>query len=90
LDIKQDTSANKFIGCEGSDCGYISYEQTDNNRLRVLSTFVPEELRGGGRAATLTRHVLDYARANELTVEPVCSYTQLFMKRNKAEYGDLL
>lgn len=89
MDIRQEASENKFIACEGDDCGYIKYQETEGE-LDVLSTFVPPELRGGGRAATLTRFVLDYARKKGLKVVPTCSYTQLFLKRHSKDYSDLL
>lgn len=89
MEFRQDGAENKFVACDGDDCGYIKYRETAD-ALAVLSTFVPPELRGGGRAAELTRFALSYARERELKVDPVCSYTQLFLRRHKAEYADLL
>ena len=88
MQFRQEKAEKKFIACDGDDCGYIKYRQTDDT-LEVLSTFVPPELRGGGRAAEMTRFALNYAREQGLRVDPICTYTQLFLKRNKAEYADL-
>ena len=80
---------NKFIGCEAGDCGHIEYRQRAST-LEILSTYVPPALRGGGRAAELTRYALRYARANDLQVKPVCSYTRRFLQQHHADYADLL
>mgnify|MGYP000203288608 FL=1 len=67
---------------------YLSYE-IKGDRMYILSTYTPEEFRGRGIAAELTREALEYARREGLKVVPVCSYTKRFLEKNK-EYSSLV
>ncbi|MBE1555145.1 GNAT family N-acetyltransferase [Sporosarcina limicola] len=51
-------------------------------------TFVSETLRGQGIAKKLLDRAADYARENELKMEPVCSYVVTAFERYK-EYDDI-
>jgi len=53
--------------------------------LRILSTYVPPELRGRGLAETLVREAISLAREKGLKIEPVCSYAVRFFIRYKSE-----
>lgn len=52
-------------------------------------TFVPEELRGRGIAASLVRAALQEARLQGWRVLPRCSYVAGFMERHP-EFADLM
>lgn len=62
---------------------YLEYRPLGDNRLDYCHTFVPEELRGRGVAAVLTRVALEYARERGLEVLPSCNYIETFMRREK-------
>ena len=66
----------------------LEYQQQGPDVLAFTHTFVPNELRGRNLAAILTRYALDDARQQGKKVNPQCSYTASFMKRNR-EYEDL-
>jgi len=66
----------------------LEYEEQGPDVLAITHTFVPPELRGRNLAAILTRYALDDARRQGKKVDPQCSYTATFMKRNR-EYSDL-
>ena len=51
--------------------------------LEIISTFVPEALRGRGRGEKLMDEALGYAAKNKLEVVPKCSYAQWYMRVNK-------
>jgi uncharacterized protein len=50
---------------------------------------VPAPLEGQGLAAKLTQTALDFARANQLRVVPLCPYVANFLQKYP-EYQDLL
>jgi len=52
-------------------------------------TEVPQPFEGRGLAERMTRTALDFARSENLQVEPRCSYTAYFMQKHP-EYDDLL
>jgi predicted GNAT family acetyltransferase len=58
--------------------------------MRLLHTFVPRKVRGLGQASLMTQAVLTELAAMGVLVEPVCPYTQNFMKRHTARWGHLL
>jgi len=54
----------------------------DNNNLTINRVFVPEELRGKGVAGKVMEAVVADAKARSLTIIPVCSYAESYMKRH--------
>jgi len=58
-------------------------------KLVVYHTEVPQPLERRGFAARMTRAALDFARSENLQVEPRCPYTAAFMQKN-LEFADLL
>jgi predicted GNAT family acetyltransferase len=90
MDIKvtHDKKSERFIANIDGDQAYASYSLHDNI-LKLYSTFTPYHLRGRGIAETIVEHVFNYARENNLKVEPACSYVQTFLTRNN-EFNDLV
>lgn len=89
LEIVNNEAENRFITSVDDLLSEIIYIRTDNNELLITGTHVPKELEGRGIAAAMTKFVLDYARENQLTVKPSCSYTIAYLKKHP-EYNDLL
>ena len=58
-------------------------------KARTEPATVPDELRGQGIAAILTRAALDEARRLGRKIIPACSYIETFIKRNP-EFTGLL
>jgi predicted GNAT family acetyltransferase len=58
-------------------------------KLVIYHTGVPQPLERRGFAARMTRAALDFARSQNLQVEPRCPYTAAFMQKNP-EFADLL
>jgi uncharacterized protein len=58
-------------------------------KLLIYHTEVPPPLERRGFAARMTRAALDFARSENLQVEPRCPYTAAFMQKNP-EFADLL
>jgi predicted GNAT family acetyltransferase len=66
----------------------ITYHRSPG-RIMFLHTEVPPPLEGQGLAAKLVRVALEFARAQQLQVVPICPYVSSFMRKNP-EYQDLL
>ncbi len=49
-----------------------------NNKLVVLSVFVPEDYRGQGIATKMMEEVVNYAKKNSLEIVPECSFAQKY------------
>nr|WP_320011049.1 GNAT family N-acetyltransferase [uncultured Desulfobulbus sp.] len=79
---------HRFELADGGKVALLEYREQGDNVLVFTHTFVPPELRGKDLAALLTRFALEDAKRQGKKVIPQCSYTAMFMKRNK-EFGEL-
>ncbi len=61
----------------------------DGDRIIYPHTEVPPSLGGRGIAGQLTKHALEYARSNSLSVVPRCPYVRKYIDEH-AEYQDLV
>ena len=50
--------------------------------MRMTHTEVPPMLEGRGIAAQLVTATVDYARANDLKIAPLCSYVRAWIRRH--------
>ncbi|MGH8049298.1 MAG: GNAT family N-acetyltransferase [Methylococcales bacterium] len=66
----------------------IDYELNGKN-LSLPHVGVPRPLEGRGIASELTRAALDWARAENYRVIPVCPYVQTWLRRHP-EYQNLI
>ena len=62
---------------------HLDYRPLGDNKLDYYHTFVPNELRGRGIAAILTKAAIEYAQERGLEVLPSCSYVEVFLQRQK-------
>jgi len=67
---------------------YVDYK-IEQNKMNLYHTYTNPELRGKGLAAKVVIAALEYAKKNNLKVEPGCTYVQTFISRHK-EYEELL
>jgi predicted GNAT family acetyltransferase len=67
---------------------FVSYTH-EGEHVILDHTFVPDELRGHGMAATLVRTALDEARKRHWKIVPRCPYVATFIKRNP-DFADLV
>ncbi|NDY94635.1 GNAT family N-acetyltransferase [Wenzhouxiangella limi] len=59
----------------------------DDDIVSFDSVRVPDAVGGRGIAGRLTRHALDWARAQDLSVRPACPYVATWIKRHP-DYAD--
>lgn len=88
LPIEQNTEANRFEIHHGSDVARLEYRLSDST-IVFTHTGVPRAMSGHGIAARLARHGLNYARANGLSVVPLCPYVAAYIRQHQ-EYADLV
>ena len=66
----------------------VTYQRSPG-RITFLHTEVPPSLEGQGLAAKLVRVALEFARAQNLQVVPLCPYVSSFIRKH-TEYQDLV
>jgi len=85
LSIHHDETGHQFeVNIDGYRA-YLTYMDLGKQTLDIYRTFVPNELRGKGIAAALTKVALDYADRIGYTVIPSCSYVERYMERNQRQ-----
>lgn len=86
-EIQHEPAAQRFaVVVDGYPC-VLDYRLRDGV-MRIIHTGVPDAVGGRGIAADLTRTAFETARANGWKVEPACSYSMLWLRRNP-EFADL-
>ena len=87
-DVVHDRKAAQFsMVVEGHRC-VLDYRR-DGSVLSLDSVRVPKAVGGRGIAGKLTRHALDWARAHDLSIRPVCPYVSTWIQRHSS-YADLV
>ena len=71
--------------------GHVAFSnyRRDGGTITILHTEVPKELNGRGIGSALVRGLLDIARAQRLTVKPLCPFVSGYIAKHP-EYADLL
>ena len=77
-----------YIEDNGKKVGEVIYFRKDNGVLVIDHTEVAPEMAGKGLASKLIKHTVEYARENNLKVNPVCGYAASQFERHK-EYQEV-
>jgi len=72
----------------GAEVCLLNYRRSAG-KLVIYHTEVPPPFESRGLAERMTRAALDFARSENLQVQPRCSYAAYFMQKHP-EYDDLL
>jgi predicted GNAT family acetyltransferase len=79
--IVNNTEQNRFEINLGDSLAFVVY-RLEGNQMAFLHTEVPAQHGGKGIAAILAKHVLDYAKAQNLQPLVLCPYIKVFVKRH--------
>ncbi|WP_054958563.1 GNAT family N-acetyltransferase [Paenibacillus dakarensis] len=63
-----------FMEDQGQTVAEITFSSLGDNVISIDHTFVSPQLRGKGIAEQLIRKVIEYAREENLKINPTCSY----------------
>lgn len=86
--VEHNIAAQQFELHIGSMLCLLQY-RLNNGKMIVYHTEVPQPIQNRGLAGRMTKVALEYARGEQLKVEPRCPYTAAFLRRHR-EYSDLL
>ena len=89
MNVQHRESADRFVVRLDDKLAYLSYERPKDGVLDYAHVFVPEEHRGAGIAAELTKTALEYAKEKGIKVIPSCPYVVTYLKRHP-EYDDII
>ena len=79
--VVHNATASRFEATVDGRLSVASYHLVDGV-MRIHHTGVPAALEGRGIAAELVHAAFAYAAANNLKVEPWCSYVRAYFKRH--------
>lgn len=88
LRVEDNAAENRFEVKVGDKFAFVTYHKYPG-RITYYHTEVPPEFERRGLAKKLAVHVLDYARENNLQVNPLCPFIAAYIKRHP-DYRDLL
>ena len=88
LPVVHNTAARRFEIHVDGKIAFSKYFLA-GEKIIIEHTEVPVELEGKGIAGRIVRTALDYARAQNLKVMPLCPFTAGFVHRHP-EYQDLV
>ena len=81
MEILHDKNNSTFsVNIDGKTARLI-YRITDGS-LDILSTFVPDEMRGMGIAGKLTKDAYDFAKSENLKCKATCSFAVRWLEKH--------
>lgn len=81
VDVKHLPDRSRFEAVVDGQTAYLSYERRDGS-VAMTHTIVPREVEGRGIAGQLTTAAVGWAREQDLTIDPQCSYVRSWLSRN--------
>ncbi len=80
---------HRFVVQQDGETAELAYRDGAAGQIVFTHTGVPTALEGRGIGSALAKAGLDYARANNLEVVPLCSFVRGYIER-KPEYQALV
>lgn len=88
LDITINENDQRFEAYIGEEYVYLSFRR-HSDRITLIHTDVPPEIEGHGIGSALIKFALDYARAENLEVLPLCPFAKGYLRKHQ-EYLSLV
>lgn len=90
LEIEHNEREKRFEAELDGHLAHADYMMgTKGTTIVFTHTEVPEAFEGQGIGSKLAKAALNYARDNELRVQPLCPFIRAYIERHPEEYGDL-
>ncbi len=93
MNIQQRKDGNKgafFIEENGKELGEMTYSMAGPSLMIIDHTEVDDVLKGQNAGMQLLNKAVDFARANQLKVIPLCPFANAMFKKKPDVYGDVL
>ncbi len=88
---KQDGSKGSFFVEEnGNQLAEMTYSMTGTELMIIDHTEVSDALRGKNVGYQLVKTAVEYARANNIKILPLCPFANSVFQKKKDEFGDVL
>lgn len=78
-----------YIGQDGAIVAELVYSPSPENKMIIEHTEVDDSLSGKGVGLQLVTTAVEYARAHQMKIIPLCSFARSVFKK-KAEFADML
>lgn len=78
-----------FVEMDGNILAEMVYSMPSPNKMIIEHTEVSDELRGKKVGDQLVHTAVEYARANNIKIVPLCTFASAVFKK-KPEYADVL
>ncbi|MFZ0491126.1 MAG: GNAT family N-acetyltransferase [Salegentibacter sp.] len=91
MNVKHKESDHKgmfYIEDEGGIVAELSYTSQENNIITLDHVEVNKKLSGQGIGSKLVKKSVEYARENELKIDPLCPFAEAEFKRHES-YSDV-
>jgi predicted GNAT family acetyltransferase len=79
--ITNNVNKNRFELIIDGKTSVVEYKLSEGV-ITLLHTEVPSELEGKGIASAMAKYVLEYAKANNLKVMPLCPFIYTYINRH--------
>ncbi|HET8753846.1 MAG TPA: GNAT family N-acetyltransferase [Salinimicrobium sp.] len=90
-EIRQKENEGKgmfYIEHDGRIVAELTYTKQDNGILTLDHTETDPEMKGQGLAGKLVKHSVEFARQNNLKIDPLCEYASAQFERHE-EYQEV-
>lgn len=88
MSVVDNAAESRFELEEAGETAYADYRR-EGGRLVIPYVYAPPALRGSGAAGRVMEGVVAAARAEGLTIRPLCGYAAAWLKRHR-EHADLV
>ena len=81
---------NEFIATiDDQQAGLIEYSLVNEHTIILAHTEVNDNFRGQGVGQAILKHIIEYARENDIRLIPLCPFTKAEIDKHP-EYHDVL
>ena len=85
---EKDGNGMFYIEKDGNIVAELTYKILDNGVLTINHTETSPEMEGKGMASKLVEHSVEYARENDIKIDPLCAYAAKQFERHE-EYREV-